>query len=318
MSTLLAGVYLVITRKSWFRAWVGLELNLLSFLPLIILSASTRREGRIKYFLIQAIASLLLLQSSLFWATSYITPVVIILALSLKLGAAPLHFWLPVVAERLSWTINIVLLTVQKVGPFFLINRLVNHNPKLIIIVRLISATLGAVGGLNEFFLRKLLAFSSINHIGWITFAILFSKTIWVLYLITYIIISIALILVLSKFQIFHLNQSNMKLKEISIISIIFLSLGGFPPLLGFAPKWTVISEGTSFSTLAVFILIMSRVLTLFYYIRSGIVTLLLSNYMFKIFTSEKPGLLNSSTLIINLGGGLFYIFIWRFNRFTL
>lgn len=89
----------------------------MSFIPLIKYSSiSSEHEGAVKYFLIQSIASLLILAS----AALYIIPslpiriastAAIIIALMVKLGAAPFHQWLPPVINSLNWQLCAVLST---------------------------------------------------------------------------------------------------------------------------------------------------------------------------------------------------------------
>lgn len=86
----------------------------------------------------------------------------------LKIGAAPLHFWFPSVIRGLSWGRCIVLLRIQKIAPLGLLSYIVREvDISGLIIVRVIAgAIVGSVGGLNQVFLRKIIAYSSINHIS--------------------------------------------------------------------------------------------------------------------------------------------------------
>ena len=101
----------------------------------------------------------------------------------------------------------------------------------------------GAIGGLNQTFIRSLLAYSSINHIGWMLAAIYSRINTWASYFIIYALVVISIITILNHNQIFHFNQiiflPNTKAKIISILSLF--SLGGLPPFLGFIPKLLVI-----------------------------------------------------------------------------
>jgi NADH-ubiquinone oxidoreductase chain 2 len=95
--------------------------------------------------------------------------------LLLKVGAAPFHFWFPGVAEGLSWDNLVVLITWQKAAPFILINYTVGTS-FLITTSIILSSLVGAVGGFNQVSLRKIIAFSSINHIAWMLGAFLVSE----------------------------------------------------------------------------------------------------------------------------------------------
>lgn len=98
----------ILSGVSWFGAWVGLELNLLSFLPLVMARReSGRAEAGLKYFLVQTSTSLLVLQGRLFLGN--IRPsfwLIVFGALLTKVGMAPFHIWFPMVAEGLRWGVH--------------------------------------------------------------------------------------------------------------------------------------------------------------------------------------------------------------------
>jgi len=119
---------LLVLKNSWFMCWLGLEINLISLIPLLIIKLSPlSTETAIKYFLVQAIASLLIIFSSLvegvFSISSilYRTNILIIIALGIKIGLAPFHFWFPQVIKISDWTQCTLILTWQKIAPFILI-----------------------------------------------------------------------------------------------------------------------------------------------------------------------------------------------------
>jgi len=101
MTSLLTGTFVAVSASSWFTAWLGLELNLLSFIPLISSKSNLySSEAALKYFLIQALGSALILAAAPGFLLNLIEPQVIILsALLLKIGAAPVHFWFPSVIQ---------------------------------------------------------------------------------------------------------------------------------------------------------------------------------------------------------------------------
>lgn len=139
----------------------------------------------------------------------------------------------------------------------------------IIIISSLIRGTLG----LNQIRLRKILTYSSINHIGWIIASILYSTSIWFIYFVIYSVISINIILIFKNYNIFYIKQLFNALNFNKIIKILFilnfLSLGGIPPFLGFIPKWITINylvENNFYFLRA--ILIVLTLLSLYFYIR--------------------------------------------------
>nr|YP_009564033.1 NADH dehydrogenase subunit 2 [Ombrastacoides huonensis]QAX91383.1 NADH dehydrogenase subunit 2 [Ombrastacoides huonensis] len=273
---LLSGSLLAISSTSWVSAWIGLELNLMSFIPLISSkSNSLPSEASLKYFLVQALGSAMIVLSSsltLFWAPGSFF--FISLALLLKLGAAPFHFWFPQVMEGLNWLQALLLLTVQKLAPMFLLSYLSlgASASATIFFSATLSAIIGALGGMNQTSLRKLLTFSSINHMSWMLFAMLINESSWLIYFSFYTLITSSAVLLFLSFQAYyftHLLNANSPFfsKLISIMSLY--SLGGLPPLSGFVPKWIIIQEMINCGSIfALLILLLSSLVTLYFYTR--------------------------------------------------
>lgn len=200
--------------------------------------------------------------------------------MGLKLGAAPLHFWLPNLIEGLSWTNTLILLTWQKLAPLIIIAY--SRTIGLITLFIIISSFVGRIRGLNQTSLRKILTFSSINHIGWLLAGILFNNLIWLFYFLLYFLTNASIILIFKLLNISHINQlflfkNNTPLIKFCFI-INFLSLGGLPPFLGFLPKWIIIEEIIKINQLILllFIIIMTLI-TLFFYIRISFSSFLIS-----------------------------------------
>jgi NADH-ubiquinone oxidoreductase chain 2 len=173
--------------------------------------------------------------------------------------------------EGLSWFNNLILITWQKIAPIILISYSILNNFFIVIIA--LSIFIGSVGGLNQTSLRKILAFSSINHLGWILAAILFSENYWITYFLIYSFLNFTLIYIFNSFKIFHINQTFSLFSNFPIIKffifISFLSLGGLPPFLGFLPKWLVIQRLTANGLISLVIfMVCLTLLTLFYYLQ--------------------------------------------------
>nr|QBF01183.1 NADH dehydrogenase subunit 2 [Stegana latigena] len=278
---MMLGSLITITSNSWLGAWMGLEINLLSFIPLMSDSNNLMSsEASLKYFLIQAMASTVLLFAIILSMMknninyeiklSYIS-MIILSSLLLKSGAAPFHFWFPNIMEGLSWMNCLLLMTWQKIAPLMLISHI---NMKLLLFSSIImSVMIGSLGGLNQSSLRKLMAFSSINHLGWMLMALNSNEIIWMIYFLMYSFLSFTLIFMFNNYKIFHFNQMfslffNSKILKF-ILFMNFLSLGGLPPFLGFLPKWLVIQQlSLENQYFLLFTLIMTTLITLFFYLR--------------------------------------------------
>nr|QBF01217.1 NADH dehydrogenase subunit 2 [Stegana wangi] len=278
---MMAGSLITITSNSWLGAWMGLEINLLSFIPLMSDNNNLMStEASLKYFLIQAMASTVLLfaiilnmmKSNINFDInmSYISSIMLS-SLLLKSGAAPFHFWFPNIMEGLSWMNCLLLMTWQKIAPLMLISHV---NIKLFLFSSIImSVIVGSLGGLNQSSLRKLMAFSSINHLGWMLMALNSNETIWMVYFLMYSFLSFTLTFMFNNFKIFHFNQMFSMFFNSKILKFIlfmnFLSLGGLPPFLGFLPKWLVIQQlSTENQYFMLMILMMTTLITLFFYLR--------------------------------------------------
>lgn len=253
----------------------------MSFIPLILDKKNIfSSEASLKYFLTQALASsILLLAIILFYIFDKliveklinISNILILSSLFIKRGAAPLHFWFPNVIEGLSWVNNFILITWQKIAPLILISYSLNLN--LILLRIFFSILIGACGGLNQTSLRKLIAFSSINHLGWIIIGIIKRERIWITYFILYSFLSLTIIIIFYSIKIFFINQlfslfkSNFLIKF--IIFVPLLSLGGLPPFLGFLPKWLIIEFLLEIKLYFILrFIIFFALITLFFYLR--------------------------------------------------
>nr|YP_010250082.1 NADH dehydrogenase subunit 2 [Cephalopholis miniata]YP_010463371.1 NADH dehydrogenase subunit 2 [Cephalopholis spiloparaea]QTV20416.1 NADH dehydrogenase subunit 2 [Cephalopholis miniata]UUK29347.1 NADH dehydrogenase subunit 2 [Cephalopholis spiloparaea] len=263
LATLLFGLGLGTTitfaSSHWLLAWMGLEINTLAIIPLMAQQHHPRAvEASTKYFLTQATgaATLLFASTTNAWLTGQwdiqqmshpLATTMVILALSLKVGLAPLHTWLPEVLQGLDLTTGLILSTWQKLAPFALLIQIQPASPTILIALGITSTLVGGWGGLNQTQLRKILAYSSTAHLGWMILVLQFSPSLTMLTLLTY------LIMTSSTFLVFKLNKAtniNMLATSwakapalTSLVPLILLSLGGLPPLTGFMPKWLILQE---------------------------------------------------------------------------
>nr|QBF01243.1 NADH dehydrogenase subunit 2 [Stegana undulata] len=279
---MMSGSLITVTSNSWMGAWMGLEINLLSFIPLMSDNDNLMStEASLKYFLVQAMAStvllfaviLMMMKNNINYEINYSFYIssIILSSLLLKSGAAPFHFWFPNIMEGLSWMNCLLLMTWQKIAPLMLMTHM---NIKFILFSSIImSVIIGSLGGLNQSSLRKLMAFSSINHLGWMITALIFNESIWLIYFLIYSFLSFIITFMFNNFKMFHFNQMfslffNSKILKF-ILFMNFLSLGGLPPFLGFLPKWLVIQQLSLESHYFILmILMMSTLITLFFYLR--------------------------------------------------
>nr|YP_010946687.1 NADH dehydrogenase subunit 2 [Malaccina sinica]WGO57405.1 NADH dehydrogenase subunit 2 [Malaccina sinica] len=319
MMTLTSGVIITISSNSWLGAWMGLEINLLSFIPIMYNNNNTMSaEASLKYFMIQALASSCMLFTIIMWSifknsfpsmyenTTFnmlISP-----PLLMKSGGAPFHWWFPSVMEGLNWLNCLILMTIQKMAPLILISYLLTPNLYTSLII-ILSALVGSIGGYNQISMRKILTYSSINHLGWMIMAMSISTEMWILYFKIYILLVSTILIIINVHNISFINQLTLLKKE-STTKILFLlsllSLGGLPPFLGFYPKWMIIQNTIlNKQTTLLVIMVLLTLLTLYYYLRITYSSFLMlsSQLNWEINTNSKNFLFMTTFISFSLWG---------------
>nr|YP_010956563.1 NADH dehydrogenase subunit 2 [Synodus poeyi]WMY89656.1 NADH dehydrogenase subunit 2 [Synodus poeyi] len=285
ISSLGLGTAITLSSSHWLLAWMGLEMNTLAILPVMSKNYHPRAvEATTKYFITQATAAAMILFASTTnawitgqWDIQYLSspaPVVMTtLALALKLGMAPVHFWLPEVLQGLDLITGLILSTWQKIAPLALLLQLHDLTPTMTLSMGLMSMLIGGWGGLNQTQLRKILAYSSIAHLGWMMIIVSFTPHLTLLAMILYIIMTtsvFATLLINGTTTINSLATSwPMNPLITALFPLLVLSLGGLPPLSGFMPKWLILQElANQHLAPAATIAALSALISLYFYLR--------------------------------------------------
>ena len=302
------GSFILISSNNFLTAFIGIELQSLSLYLMAAFNTKNleSNEAGIKYFSLGALSSGFLLfgismvyfdnssiQFSEIEHVSHFTEIglaLILIALFFKVSAAPFHIWTPDVYQG-SPTISVLFFaTLPKFASLIFLFRFflemdISSYPSLLFIFKtvcILSLLIGAYGAITQTVIKRLLAFSSINHIGFILLSILsfkfLSQGIFFFYLLIYLVTNFGVFSVL-----LSLRNSSGELKLISDLSglkthnkskaiallVLFFSLAGIPPFAGFFAKFFILTasmnEGLIYLSL---IAVLSSVIAAFYYLR--------------------------------------------------
>nr|YP_010531177.1 NADH dehydrogenase subunit 2 [Athalia scapulata]UXW93399.1 NADH dehydrogenase subunit 2 [Athalia scapulata] len=304
---------LVMNSSSWLSAWMGLEINMMSFIPLMTNNKNYLKSSNamMTYFIVQVISSSILIMMMLNMKTikmsmnSNLMSSMMMMSLIMKLGAVPFHWWIPKVMFNLNWLNCLILMTWQKIAPIMLMFQLPNKS--MIYITAILSAFLGSMMSMNYNSLKLMLSFSSINHSGWMLLAMMLNFKIMYVYFLFYTTINTIICLNLNKFnmtyldQMFKINNNNKMIKL--IINSSFLSLGGVPPFLGFLPK------------LMILILMIKNELFIETFLMIILTLMILSVYMNSFISSlllNKMNIKWMNKIYKNLNSNKFHLYSWN------
>nr|AAY30839.1 NADH dehydrogenase 2 [Oreortyx pictus]ALE33630.1 NADH dehydrogenase subunit 2 [Oreortyx pictus] len=327
--SLIMGTSITASSNHWIMAWAGLEINTLAIIPLISKSHHPRAiEASIKYFLTQSAASSLILFSSMInaWSTgqwditqlnNQVSCLMMTMAIAIKLGLAPFHFWFPEVLQGSSLITALLLSTIMKLPPtILLVLTSQSLNPPLLTLLAISSAMLGGWMGLNQTQTRKILAFSSISHLGWMVVIIIYNPKLTLLTFAIYTMLTSTVFMSLNQSKILKLSTMLISWTKTPMLNatlmITLLSLAGLPPLTGFMPKWLIIQELTKQEmTPTATIISLLSLLGLFFYLRLAYHSTITlppntSNHMKLWYTHKKPNIITAtltslSTLLLPL-----------------
>ena len=306
------GMFIMVSANDLILFYLGLELQSLSLYILASLDRDNLKsnESGLKYFILSSLASgLLLYGCSILYGFSGSTNfeilrtntnienigtefamVFILVGLAFKVSAVPFHMWTPDVYEGAPTSVTGFFAVVPKIAGIAVFIRfmqipfseIVDQWQPILIFISLASMILGAVAAIGQSNIKRLIAYSSIGHIGFALAGISTGTTLGYNSSITYI--SIYVVMNLGMFAcIFSMKKDGKYCEDLQdlsgiskqhpILSISFLvilfSLAGIPPLAGFFAKFYIfvaVIENKMF-TLAV-IGLLSTVISAFYYLR--------------------------------------------------
>jgi NADH-quinone oxidoreductase subunit N len=276
-----AGMYLVISGVELMTVFIGLETTAVSFYVLtgFLRSKATANEAALKYLLLGAFSSALLLYGfSILYGLSGSTrfgniiaavgqrdasdPLIlmavvpIVVGLLFKVAAAPLHMWAPDAYEGAPTPISAYLATASKAASFALLLRMVlgplaqfrSAWEGMVLFAALASLTVGNFGALTQQSVKRLLAYSSVAHAGYILLGLVAGNQTglegMLFYLLVYTFMTTGAFLVLAALPSDEIGSFRGLLFRSPILGglmmILLVSLAGLPPTAGFLPKYQI------------------------------------------------------------------------------
>ena len=312
------GMMVMVSGHSLLTLYLGLEIMSLSLYALIA-SARDRAfaiEAALKYFILGAIASGLLLygmsmiygitgsldiaQISSFAGQSVLGSqqtlilnfglVFLVIGVAFKLGAVPFHMWVPDVYQGSPTSATMFLSTVPKIAAVALLVRLLidglsdfqQYWADLFMILAVLSIAVGSLVALTQVNIKRMLAYSTISHIGFVLLGfvtgVIEGYGSAVFYVLSYILMSLA-----AFGSIIVLNRSGFEADQIAdfrglskhspwfalIMLIVMLSMAGVPPFIGFYSKLFILQQVVSqgYVILAI-IAVIFAVISAYYYLQ--------------------------------------------------
>nr|QWS05445.1 NADH dehydrogenase subunit 2 [Cromna sinensis] len=291
----------VISSNNFLTSWLMMEINMIAFLP--IMSKSNKMKDQLmKYFIVQSTASSIMLMSMLMNSNSETptsTSIMLMMSLLMKMGLMPMHIWMPVVMNSLSWKNCMIMSTIQKIIPITISSQLSSINTMMLpMVTSMIAAPISALSQLS---MKKILSFSSIANTPWMMISMNNSKSQFMLFMTVYSTITMMAMNKLNKMNILFINQMKMltTTQKLSFV-IMSMSMSGMPPTTGFLPKWIIIQSTIQFSTALTMSMISSSIISTFIYLKMMNSNLLSHTSMKK--TKKKKNMWNND-LTINLLG---------------
>ena len=312
------GMMVMVSGYSLLTLYLGLEILSLSLYTLIAIARkrSGAIEAALKYFVLGAIASGLLLygmsmiygisgslnisEISAFASDANLASretliinfglVFLVIGIAFKLGAVPFHMWVPDVYQGSPTSVTMFISTVPKIAAVAMLVRLLVDGlgamhpywSDLFMILALLSIALGSVVALMQTNIKRMLAYSTISHVGFVMLGfvtgVITGYGAATFYILVYVLMSLAAFGV-----IILLNKKGFEAEEISdykglsksspwfalMMLVVMLSMAGVPPFIGFYSKFFILQQVISagFVTVAI-IAVVFAVISAYYYLQ--------------------------------------------------
>ena len=356
----LIGMFIMISAQDFLSLYLGLELQSLAIYIMVSINVESKKsnEAGLKYFVLGSLASCILLYGisliygftgSIFFndISSFlgnsesnigilIGMVFILVAMFFKISTVPFHMWTPDVYEGSPTPVMLFISTIPKVSSFVILFRILTEPflhlqadwGQIVVCGAVLSLLVGAFGAVGQRNFKRLLAYSSINHVGFILLAIFTFEfggdKSFFSYLIIYVVMSFAAVtfLMLIKQRHHSANISNKEpLEDINSfagisktmpllcigMTIVMLSMAGVPPLAGFFAKFLVLKSilAAGYYKLAI-LAALSAVVTAYYYLK--IIKIMFFDEATEVFSKRATFIIESMFTIFVLINLCFFL----------
>nr|UFI48416.1 NADH dehydrogenase subunit 2 [Gunungidia aurantiifasciata] len=308
-NTMVIGVAMCICSNNWIMLWAGLEISLMSFLPIMMSKNLLSSECMMKYFIIQSLSSAMFMMGVVFLMLKLSTSLyILMLSLMIKIGVSPFHNWVLSVIEGMTFVSIFILLGFIKISPLIIMS----YINEMIFIPIVISLVVGATLGINQNSIRKMLGYSSIFNLGFIC-SCLSDISIWFMYMMIYMFVLMCVLIMFEKIKVKYMNQvvmNDFDIKSKISFWIMMASFGGIPPMMGFMGKLMVFEKmiNTNHMFIAV-IMLVSSLIVIFYYTRVSFISIMMMTVMVKWNIFSMTGL-SLMMVFINLMMMVLLVFI--------
>nr|YP_010324898.1 NADH dehydrogenase subunit 2 [Haemaphysalis danieli]UNO54027.1 NADH dehydrogenase subunit 2 [Haemaphysalis danieli] len=263
-------IMVTITSNFWFIFWIMMEMNMMMFIIIMKNNKMENSFSMIMYFIIQSFSSILFFMGSLFSLIqlSFLIELLINISVLIKMAMIPFHFWLISISEILDFNSFLMILTIQKIIPLFILTKI---KMEISFFVSIISLIFSVILAFNLKIFKKILIFSSVSHQSWLIMLIFNMSNFWISYMIIYFMMIYSAIKILKKNNINSMYTfffKKMLMNEKISMFITMMSLGGMPPFIGFFIKFLSLLILMKSSKLIMIILIISSLINIFIYIR--------------------------------------------------
>nr|YP_010175189.1 NADH dehydrogenase subunit 2 [Olidiana tongmaiensis]QSJ61407.1 NADH dehydrogenase subunit 2 [Olidiana tongmaiensis] len=297
---ILIGLTMSMSASNWIMLWTGLEMMLMSFIPIMNSKKTTYSESMMKYFIMQSISSALLMMSMMMILTKMDSKFIMMTAMLIKLAIAPMNMWFISSLEGINTEMLMTVLITMKITPLMIMSYM-NLKLNMIIMYSMVTTTMLII---NQTSMKKIIGHSSIFNLT-LLLSLVSMSSMWMYYLLIYSMMTMSIINMIKTIKIKFINQLIMseqsKIMKLNLW-ILMMSFMGMPPFLGFMNKIMVFEALMNMKELTILmVMIMSSMSIAFTYMRLSYTSMMMMSMKMKWETINKNKMKMLMITMINL-----------------